>query len=92
MKVKFDQFLGGVKSVYRQFTFVIALALTLSEIPSNLNMFFSGRTYSRLLYATDGKTNSISRLLFNSNRAAVIRNQILIRTSIGPFINNTRDS
>ena len=29
-----------------------------------------------------------SRLLLNSNRAAVIGNQILIQTLIGPFINN----
>ena len=38
--------------------------------------------------ATDGKTSSIPRLLFNSNRAAVIRNQILIRTMIGASIFN----
>ena len=32
--------------------------------------------------------DSISRLLFNSNWAAVIRNLILIRTLIGAAINN----
>ena len=36
----------------------------------------------------DGKKNSIPRLLFNSNRAAVIRSQFLIQTLIGAFIFN----
>ena len=40
------------------------------------------------VHTTDGETNSIPRLLFCSNWAAVIRNQILIRTLIGAFIFN----
>ena len=54
------------------------------------HMFFED-TYSRLLDEQMVKQIQILIFSFNSNRAVVIRNQIVIRTIrtlIGPFINN----
>ena len=54
------------------------------------HMFFED-TYSRLLDEQMVKQIQILVFSFNSNRAVVIRNQIVIRTIrtlIGPFINN----
>ena len=74
---------GGKKFIYRQFTFVITLAKRcLKPLQTS--------TCSHLLDATDHdgkkKKNPTPRLFFNSNRAAVIRIQILIRILIGASI------
>ncbi len=89
-KVKFDQMYGSKmkKNIYRQFTLVIARAKRCLS-PIKTSTCFFGRVHAYLMQQT---VRQIQFLLFTSNRATVIKNQVLIRALACAYVFNKTDA